>query len=158
MATLSQINNFSFLKQHSVGRMEIICELLNVYNCRISEILQAKWKDYYPNKYLVLRAVKHSRDIIVRDRIILLAISKLHHIHPDLIFYPVNYFRVYYHIKSNYSHLFSDVKIKKNKKITHYFRYNNVKNINEVSIAQSILNHNSKKSCVYYNQSLKKEF
>jgi integrase len=129
--------------------------VLATYNCRAVEILGASWKDYHEGKFLILRGAKGSKDIVVRDREVISFLASLHHLHKERIFWPVTYSMLYRHIKINYSHLFDTKFGKRNKPVTHYFRYANVSDIETVKDAALILNHNSKKSCGYYNHKLK---
>jgi integrase len=134
--------------------ISIVIDLLITYNCRVSEVLGARWRDFYPGQYLILHAVKGSNHIVVRDRSILSSIKSLHHIDDDFIFAPLTYYIVYHHIKKNYSHLFHQIKSRKNMAITHYFRYANVSKLTQGSDATAVLHHRSKKSAKYYNRKL----
>ncbi len=130
----------------------VILLILQTYNVRISEILEAEFPYFHPDKFLILKGKKRSADIIIRDRYILTLVSNLPRLHERLIFFPINYKTVYRYIKRNYSHLFAKYKTKKNYKVTHAFRYANVENVSDPSSLQAILHHNSKKSQKYYKR------
>ena len=137
------------------GVLSICLELLVVYNLRSAEILSAKWSDFKPPKLLYLRGCKGSNDIVIRDREILQHINKLPRLHPDLIFYPITYSMLYHHIKKNYSHLFDNRFTKKNKKVTHYFRYSAASQFETAREVTTVLHHASKGSASFYNKNLK---
>lgn len=134
----------------SAGELDIITEILRTYNCRSKEVLDALWNDYYPGQMLVLHGAKKSCNVIIRDRIILQAIENLPRIHSTKIFPSVNYFKLYRFIKSRYSHLFVEFKKRKKFKVTHGFRYLNVKQVENDEVIRDILHHKSTKSGKYY--------
>lgn len=138
------------LEEHNPVQMFIILAILESYNCRASEVLDAKWTDFFPQKFLILRGKKHSSNVIVRDRLILNSISNLERIHPEKIFPSVNYFKLYRFVKARYSHLFKKFKKRKNFKVTHGFRYENVSQFDNEEIIRDILHHRSTKSGKYY--------
>jgi predicted nucleic acid-binding protein len=133
----------------------IITQILFIYNCRISEVLSACWCNFHKDRFLILVGVKGSANIIITDRKLLNLISELPYTDKQKIFPFVSYYQVYHHLKSNYSHLFKDIKIKKNRKITHAFRYLNLKNIDNDKFIKDILHHNSRRSGKYYKNKLK---
>lgn len=137
------------------GSIELVILLLSVYNCRVSEILSCKRSDLFVDRFLIIRAKKHSQDYVVRDREILKSISKLPKIDSELIFFPLTYQVIYNYIKRNYSHLFDKTINKKNEKITHYFRYKNAEYLNTTDDVQLLLHHKSNSSAKYYNKNLK---
>lgn len=137
------------------SKLSIIIQILIIYNCRISEVLSADWSNFFPDRYLILIGKKKSANIIVTDRILLKQISKLTSNKIGLIFNSVSYHQVKRHISKYYSHLFRNIKIKKNRKITHAFRYLNIANIDNDKIIKDILHHNSLKSGMYYKNKLK---
>lgn len=153
-AGLSSLKSFSFLISQRSSQLAVVCEILRVYNCRVGEVLRASWQDFYNGLYLILPAEKHSQPVVIRDRIILDAVSKLKKVDDVFIFRSVNYHSVYSYLKKNYSHLFTRFKTKKNFKVTHAFRYANVSQLNDMATAKTVLHHNSKKSCLYYNHKL----
>lgn len=134
---------------------EIICKILSIYNCRISEILSAKWSNFFPDRFLILEPAKHSQPIIITDRDILKAISISIKSNPDFIFSHISYHSIYKFIKRNYSHLFAKIKIKKYSKVTHAFRYLNIAGVDNDQFIKQILHHNSTKSGKYYKNKLK---
>ena len=134
----------------SAGELDIIVEILRTYNCRSKEILDATWNDYYKNQMLVLHGAKKSCNVIIRDRIILQAIDQLPRIHATKIFPSVNYFKLYRFVKSRYSHLFLEFKKRKKFKVTHRFRYLNVKQFENDEVIRDILHHKSTNSGKYY--------
>jgi hypothetical protein len=128
----------------------IVIEILQIYNCRISEILESKWINFFPNKFLIIQGKKNSSDIIIRDRILLEKISQLDRYGNDFIFFPVTYPRIKSLLLKNFSHMFNELKTKKNRKITHAFRYLNASNEFTPETNKAILHHNSKTSQNYY--------
>ena len=130
--------------------MAIAIEILKSYNCRASEVLSAKWKNYKPGLLLVLEASKQSCNVIVRDRFILSLIDNLPHLDTVYIFPSINYNKLYHHCKVYYSHLFVKFKKRKNLKVTHGFRYLNVSQFGTEEIIRDILHHRSIKSGKFY--------
>jgi len=135
--------------------LDFLVYILDEYNLRAGELLSARWTDLYPDKYLIIRAKKNSRNVIIRDKIILNKIVNLVRTHKEYIFYPITYSKLYHHILTNHYHKFYTVKKRKNRKITHYFRYNNVSDIDNDVLIRDILNHNSGKSVKYYKNKMK---
>lgn len=131
-------------------RERIILQILAIYNCRASEVLEAKWQSYNPKKRLVLEGKKGSAPIIVTDRLILEQIKFLPKLHKELIFYPTKYQRLYDIIKRQYSHIFKPYKSKVRHKVTHGFRYANVADVENEDTIQAVLHHKSKKTQKYY--------
>lgn len=137
------------------GQMQIVISILQVYNCRASEVLSAQWKNFDKDKFLILDSSKQSANVIVRDRMILNEIDLLPRIHRTHIFYQINYQKLYDHCKKRYSHLFVRFKGKKNFKVTHGFRYAAVESINDELYVRDVLFHRSVKSGRYYQPKLK---
>lgn len=133
----------------------LITEILQVENCRISELLAAKWSNYHAHRFLILEGKKKSAPVVIRDRELLRKISTLPHTTDDFIFGSVNYRQVYHFIKSNFSHLFEDIKTRKNRKVTHAFRYINCRAIDNDQEIKVILHHNSLRSGKYYKNKMK---
>lgn len=133
----------------------LILEILQIYNCRISEILSAKWTNFDPNRFLILEGLKKSRNVIIRDRIILNKINSLTRVDNELIFKYVSYYSVYHFIKTRLGNQILTVSTKKNKKVTHFFRYKNIKNIDNDKKITDILNHRSEKSVKYYKNKIR---
>lgn len=134
-----------------VGIKEVlVVRILEQYNCRVSEVLQARWINFHPDDYLILEGLKRSRSIVVRDRDILLQISKLSHTSDEFIFHPVKYRRIYELCTRTLGVKVFTFKKNKNKKVTHYFRYEKVKTIDNDKFIQDILHHNSARSSGYY--------
>lgn len=136
--------------KYSGPKEVLIVRILEEYNCRVSEVLQARWINFSPGKYLILAGLKRSRTIVVRDRDILSQISALSKTSEEFIFHPVSYQRVYTLCKKLLNEKVNTFKKKKNKKVTHYFRYANVLEIDNDTFLQDILHHNSKRSSSYY--------
>lgn len=132
------------------NREKIIVEILTIYNCRISEVLSANWKNFFPDRFLVLKGKKKSDDIIIHDRIILSKIKNLHPLDPELIFYPTTYKRMHRLVKLQFGHLFASLKEGKNNKVTHAFRYLNARLLEDPESIRTLLHHKSKKSQNYY--------
>lgn len=152
-SSTSSLNIYSFdYLQKTDYKLYVCLLILQTYNVRISEILDAEYANLYQSRFLILKGKKRSADIIIRDRFILTHINNLPRLHPSLLFFPLNYKTVYRYIKKNYSHLFVQYKTKKNYKITHAFRYANVENVTDTASLQAILHHNSKKSQKYYKK------
>lgn len=141
--------------ENKTDYFSIITQILIIYNCRISEVLNASWTNFFPERFLILKGVKHSANIIVTDRKILQLITNLPQIDKVKIFPHVTYYQIYHHLKANYSHLFTDIKIRKNRKITHAFRYLNISAIDNDKFIKDILHHNSQRSGKYYKNKLK---
>lgn len=148
-------NKFEAAFKNKKDYFSIIMQILIIYNCRISEVLSATWTNLIPGKFLILVGVKKSANIIVTDRKLLQLITDLPHIDKEKIFPYVSYTQIYHHIKTNYSHLLTDIRIKKNRKITHAFRYLNVASIDNEKFIKDILHHNSTRSGKYYKNKLK---
>lgn len=145
---ISSVYNSSFFCE----REKIIIEILQIYNCRISEVLNAKFSNFKPQKRLVLIGLKKSDNIIVLDRLILKRIEELPKLDSEFIFYPTTYRRMYTLIKTNFSHIFARFRTGKNHKVTHGFRYLNCEDIDDVETIRTLLHHKSKKSQKYYKQ------
>lgn len=136
-------------------QLSICILVLEVYNCRVSEILSAKWSDFFPGQFLILMGKKKSSNVIIRDREILNAISQLPVLDKTKIFPSLNYYHVYRHVKKYYSHRFRKYKKKTNFKVTHGYRYENVSQFANDSIIRDILHHRSIKSGKYYKSKKK---
>lgn len=132
------------------NKIDIVIYILKTYNCRVSEVLSAKWENFYQDKYLILEGLKGSRNIFIRDSLILNRISNLTRDDDKLIFKYVKYSTIYYYLKKYYSHLGIFVKRKKNVMITHAFRYLNVKFLDNDKFIRDALYHSSIKSNKYY--------
>ena len=131
---------------------KVILLILSIYNCRISEVLESNWNLFFPGKLLVIKAKKNSNDIVIRDRDILKMIENLPRRHHELIFYGINYYAIYMRIKKDYSHLFEMFRSKKNRKVTHGFRYLNARLTDDIEATKTILHHKSKKSQRFYKK------
>jgi len=140
-------------EKENLNHLELICRILEQYNCRSCEVLSAKWTNYYQGKYLILEGAKHSSNVVIRDREILKQIDKLHHFDKDLIFPFVSYYKLYRYVRKNYSHLISTIKKRKKNRVTHSFRYESVKNIDNDEKIRDILHHRSIKSGKFYKHS-----
>lgn len=136
-------------------RLKTVVEILLIYNSRISEILNLKYDGIYPDKYIILPGAKHSKDVIIRDREILRSVQNLKANGSNFVFYPVNYYQVYHYLKKNYSHLFKNILIKKNAKVTHAFRYLNVSTLGNDKLITEVLHHNSNRSAIFYKNKLR---
>jgi len=141
--------NLSFIQEFP-SQLSVVIAILSVYNCRSIEVLQAKWEDFYPGKFLILNGAKKSSNVIIRDRTILSAIQQLPKIDQNFIFPSITYSTLYHHVKRYYSHLFIRFKKRKNYKVTHGFRYENVSQIGNDEKIRDILHHRSTKSGKYY--------
>lgn len=130
--------------------MAIAIEILKTYNCRASELLNARWSNYHPDRFLILDGAKGSSNVIIRDRFILEMVSKLPILDKEKIFPSINYRRLYHHCKQHYSHLFVKFKKKKNLKVTHGFRYRAVEQVANEKQIRDILQHRSIKSGKFY--------
>lgn len=138
-------------KQHN-QLIDCVIQILFLYNCRINEVLNARWSDLRGNKFLLLRGSKKSQDIIIQDRVLISQISNLRHSSDIYIFHPLTYYHVYRYVKTNFSHLFLKYKTKKNEKITHGFRYLNAESFNDESSLKALLHHNSTRAQRYYKR------
>jgi len=132
------------------SRRDIATALLIQYNVRASEVLRARYTDFYYPDFLILRGSKKSRDIVVRDRQLLARIHLLPALHQDLIFYPLKYSQLYHFVRSRYDHLLSRFKGRKNNKVTHAFRYAAASRVSQDEDITLVLNHRSSKSRIYY--------
>jgi len=142
-------------KYHSI-ELKCVLMILEKENCRASEVLSARWNDFYPHKFLILKGKKRSADIICRDTIILdMIYFNLQRLN-EFIFPHVTYSQLYRVVKQNYSHLFIKFKGKTNFKVTHGFRYLNASLSNDQESVKSILHHNSKTTGIFYNPKIKK--
>ena len=135
---------------------QLIIDILQIYNCRISEILEAKRINFIPGRFLILEGKKRSANIIIRTPEILKRLEELPKTDEVFFFKYVSYYSIYNFIKRNYSHLFKNIKIKKTHKITHAFRYLNVDDIANDKFIKDILHHNSVKSGKYYKLKIRK--
>lgn len=142
-------------KINSTNSISLIVEILSRYNCRISEVLEAKWKYLYPGRFLILEGKKHSQNVIIRELDILQRIDQLPKTDDELIFPNISYRTMHHHIKSHYGHLFKKIKTRKNQKVTHAFRYLNVEGIDNDGFIKDILNHNSQKSGKFYKNKIR---
>lgn len=140
---------------NSSDSYELIVSILIMYNCRINEILKARWSNFFPNRFLILEGSKGSSNVIVTDRIILKQIEKLAKIDSVFIFPFITYYQIYHTIKKKYSHLLNKISKRKNQKVTHAFRYINVSGIDNDKFIKDILHHNSTRSGKYYKNKLK---
>jgi hypothetical protein len=144
------IQNCFVISENSFDQMRIACAILESYNARASEIINAEWQLFFPNQFLILKGCKNSSNVIVRDKLILSCIEKLPHIDAKFIFPSVSYSKMYRFVKANYSHLFTKFKKRKNFKVTHGFRYLNVSQIGNETFIRDILHHRSTKSGKFY--------
>lgn len=138
--------------QRTNFKLFVFLETLEIYNLRVSELLEAKWHLFDKNHFLIVKGKKKSADIIIRDRILLSKIASLHKSDDTFIFHPLTYQAVYHYLKTNYSHLFKRFKSKNNYKVTHAFRYVNVENTNDEASIKAILHHNSTRSGKFYKK------
>jgi len=143
-------------EKEKISQLAICIEILKLYNCRANEVLKAKWKNFIPQKMLVLESSKQSCNVIVRDRFILHLIENLPHLDTVFIFPSVNYNKLYHHCKIYYSHLFIKFKKRRNLKVTHGFRYLNVSQFGTEEIIRDILHHRTIKSGKYYKPQTKR--
>lgn len=137
-------------KPFEISQLAICIEILKTENCRASEILSAKWADFYPGQFLILVGKKHSSNIIIRDRFILSLIASLPVLDEEIIFPSINYYHLYHHVKNHYSHLFIKFRKKKNLKVTHGFRYSAVEQVANETKIRDILHHRSISSGKFY--------
>lgn len=143
---------FTALKNSKfVGIKEaLVIRILTEYNCRVSEVLRARWVNFYEDRFLVLEGLKRSRNVIVRDKDILSEISNFPRNLSEYIFYPVKYRRIYELCIRVLNQNITTYTKKKNNKVTHYFRYKNVSALDNDKIIQDVLHHNSARSSGYY--------
>jgi len=133
-----------------INQLAIAIEILKTYNCRAQEVLNARWRDFYPNQMLILTGVKKSSNVVIRDRFILQMISQLPILDEEKIFPALNYYHLYRHCKQYYSHLFIKFKKRHNFKVTHGFRYRAVEQVANEEKIRDILHHRSINSGKYY--------
>lgn len=131
-------------------RQKLILKILQLYNCRISEILNATWEDYYPGKFLILRGLKNSSDIFVRDIEINRSLASLGRLHATFIFYPVKYYQIYRYCLRLLNNRAYVKGYERNRKVTHFFRYENANILKHPEDATAMLHHKSKRSASYY--------
>ena len=137
-------------KSLRIDQLSIAVDILMTYNCRAQEVLSAKWEDFDKNHFLILTGCKHSSNVVIRDRFILSLVDALPRLHSTLIFPSLNYYHLYRHCKKYYSHLGLKFKKRKNFKVTHMFRYENVSQIGNDEKIRDILHHRSTKSGKFY--------
>lgn len=152
---LEDLGKYLIMKENTGNVYEIIITILVIYNCRINEILKARWGNFHPEKFLILEGSKGSANIIIHDREILKSIKALPKSDQDFIFPWITYYQIYHEIKKKYSHLLNKISHRKNMKITHSFRYLNVSGIDNDKFIKDILHHNSTRSGKYYKNKLK---
>lgn len=136
-------------------KTKIILQILISYNPRISEILNATWKNYFHDRFLILEGKKNSHSVIIRDREILKSISNLQRSSSSLIFEGITYSQIRSIISKNFSHLLNLIQHKKYRKLTHAFRYLNLKDVDNDEQIEVILHHRSLRSGIYYKNKLK---
>jgi len=148
-----------FFKQRTfpTTQLEIAVQIILVTNCRASEVLDARWCDFVPNRFLLLPAKKKSANVILNDRILLRSIERLPRLDKEKIFPSLNYYHLYRYFKKNYSHLYKQFKGKKYYKVTHGQRYENVSRFENEEKIRDILHHRSIKSGKFYKQSKRSE-
>lgn len=147
---LNQLNIHSFDFEKS-----LCIYILKKYNPRISEILDATRENFYPGKFLILQGKKRSRNVVIRDDLILILVDHLLQDGRKKIFENINYKMIYREILRSYTFQIQNIKIKKNKKVTHLFRYLNVDKIENLKYIRDVLQHGSIKSSMYYINKIK---
>lgn len=130
--------------------LEVILELLVIYNPRALEILRLKKGDIVQERFLCIPGAKRSQDIIVRDRELMKKINRLAEKRTDNLFISISYGYLYRYIRRNFGDSIKSVQKKKNNKVTHLFRYLNTQGIKSESSLKSVLHHNSKSSQKFY--------
>lgn len=130
--------------------IEVILDLLILYNPRALEILRLVKSDVVQDRFLIIRGAKRSQDIIVRDRELMSKINRLAKKRTDRLFISTTYGYLYRYIRLNFGDLIKCIDKKKNCKVTHLFRYLNTLGINDESSLKALLHHNSKSSQKYY--------
>ena len=148
--SINELLKRDFEKNKIDIKIKTVIEILHIYNCRISEVLEAEWKNFFPQQFLILRGKKKSENIIITDRLILQAIANFNKSHNRFIFHYVKYKDIYNYLKNTLKGEISRFKKRKNNKVTHYFRYSNVAKLNEEGYIKTILHHKSVKSQKYY--------
>lgn len=148
-------NYFSVLTSSKILQEEgkevsLVIEILKVYNCRVQEVLNATWEDFFPGKMLILKGLKKSANIIVRDRIILSCIAQLYKWEKDKIFPNVNKQKVQRAMLRHYPGIVSAAGRSKRRRITHAWRYLAARIVQDEKQTQDILHHRSVKSQSYY--------
>lgn len=156
MNTQEKLKNYLVAKSHFPNSYDLIIMILMKYNCRIQEILNAEWKDFYPERFLILKGLKKSSNVIVTDSKILDLILQIPKIDSIKIFPFITYYSVYHFIKTKFSHLLSSIRTRKNRKITHAFRYLNIVDLQDETQIRDVLHHRSIKSQSYYKNKIKK--
>lgn len=146
LSTIEKLTNHPI----EISQLAIAIEILKTYNCRAQEVLNARWRDFYPNQMLILTGVKKSANVVIRDRFILDLISRLPHLDVEKIFPSINYYHLYRHCKQYYSHLFVKFKKRHYFKVTHGFRYRAVEQVGNEEKIRDILHHRSINSGKYY--------
>lgn len=135
-----------------IGQLNIIHLLLKRYNFRISEILRLNIDSLYTDKNICVKLSKSKDYIFVRDAEIhdlLSVLFKNTHNHSFTVIYK----DVHYFLNRYFSNeIISDGK--KNRKVTHAYRYYNARNIKSITdnkqIIKASLRHKSIKSQEYY--------
>jgi len=151
----NKLINYNITINDISEELRTITDILTVYNCRITEILNLTKSYFFLPKFVVLKGLKGSNDIIIRDRLILERLKELSTKRENKIFVNNTYKQVYNFINRNYSYLIGKIEKKKNNKVTHCFRYSAVNNITDEQTIKTVLHHNSLKSNKYYTNKIK---
>lgn len=136
--------------------LDLCIEILRVYNPRISEILSCPTSNYYPGRFLILEGKKKSNNVIIRDPNILQIVDFLIKDGRNYIFQNLNYQLVKREVYRRYGYLITKIYCKKNKKVTHIFRYLNIDNLEKDEYIRDVLHHRSISSGMFYKNKLRR--
>jgi integrase len=145
---------FGFTKKNNCECDRIVRDLLRiilVYNCRISELLNARYSDVITGDRLIIHGVKHSRDYILYLPNISIYKEGLDEQALQTHVWQVAYKTAYLQIKRAYN--FPIIGGRKNCSVYHIGRYLVCQEIERARIKvnyQDILRHNSAKSQLFY--------
>jgi len=142
----------SFPLQHV---LPIAVSILKQYNLRSAELLRLKKSDLHYPRFCIVRGCKGSRDIVIRDKSILSLLLALSNCSHTPFIFNISYSQLYRFILRTLSHRFVSLKGKKNKKVTHAFRYINSSELDNAHDVSLVLNHKSQSSAHFYNKSIK---
>ena len=149
-----EVEEFGIEKRINYDCSRPIGDLLRislVYNCRISELLNANYSDILNGDRIVLHGSKHSRDFVAYLPSISLYRRNFTIGANDEKIWKVPYKQAWTQIKKAFS--FPVIKGRSNDSIYHIGRYLVVAEIEKQGIAvnlQDVLRHNSRKSQLYY--------
>ena len=132
------------------NKMDLIYLLLKTYNLRISEILMMQGNQIRGGKFIFVKGVKGSQNVIIRESRIVgmcaLFVSKPY----DFVFEGITYSKVYNWLEKYHSTEILSRANYHNRSVTHSYRHANANLCESEEEATLILNHKNTKSQEYY--------